>query len=59
MIIPIRDIIGWINEKGNEWEAKPTVIFYLAVAPQLAPGIAQKLSDQKDLHRPGSNQAGF
>jgi glucose-6-phosphate 1-dehydrogenase len=25
----------------------PTVIFYLAVAPQLAPGIVQKLSDQK------------
>ncbi len=25
----------------------PTVIFYLAVAPQLAPGIAQKLSAQK------------
>jgi glucose-6-phosphate 1-dehydrogenase len=41
------EIIGWINDKATEWNAKPTVIFYLAVAPQLAPGIAQKLSDQK------------
>ena len=41
------DIIGWINEKATEWNAKPTVIFYLAVAPQLAPAIAQKLSEQK------------
>ena len=41
------DIIGWINEKATEWNAKPTVIFYLAVAPQLAPAIAQKLSEEK------------
>jgi len=40
-------IIGWINDKAKEWNAKPTVIFYLAVAPQLAPGISQKLADQK------------
>nr|AQQ74722.1 hypothetical protein [uncultured bacterium] len=41
------NIIGWINDKAAEWDAKPTVIFYLAVAPQLAPGIAKKLSEQK------------
>ena len=41
------DIIGWINDKATEWKAKPIIIFYLAVAPQLAPGIAQKLADQK------------
>jgi glucose-6-phosphate 1-dehydrogenase len=41
------NIIGWINDKAKEWNAKPTVIFYLAVAPQLAPGIAQKLADRK------------
>ncbi len=41
------NIIGWINEKAAEWQEKPTVIFYLAVAPQLAPGIAKKLADQK------------
>jgi glucose-6-phosphate 1-dehydrogenase len=41
------NIIGWINDKAREWNAKPTVIFYLAVAPQLAPGISQKLADQK------------
>jgi glucose-6-phosphate 1-dehydrogenase len=40
-------IIGWINDKAKEWNAKPTIIFYLAVAPQLAPGISQKLADQK------------
>jgi glucose-6-phosphate 1-dehydrogenase len=41
------EMIGWINNKATEWKAKPTIIFYLAVAPQLAPGIAQKLADQK------------
>jgi glucose-6-phosphate 1-dehydrogenase len=41
------NIIGWINDKAKEWNTKPTVIFYLAVAPQLAPGIAQKLAEQK------------
>jgi glucose-6-phosphate 1-dehydrogenase len=37
---------SWINEKVKEWETEPAVIFYLAVAPQLAPGIAKKLSEQ-------------
>jgi glucose-6-phosphate 1-dehydrogenase len=41
------EIINWINEKATEWKTQPTVIFYLAVAPQLAPGIAQKLSAKK------------
>lgn len=30
-----------------EWKAKPTVVFYLSVAPQLAPVIAQKLHAAK------------
>lgn len=37
----------WILEKNKEWGAIPNVLFYLAVAPQLAPGIATKLSAQK------------
>lgn len=37
----------WINEKSKEWNQKPIVIYYLAVAPQLAPGIAKKLCEQK------------
>ena len=41
------EIIRGINDKAAEWNVNPTVIFYLAVAPQLAPGIAQKLSEQK------------
>jgi glucose-6-phosphate 1-dehydrogenase len=40
-------IASWINDKTKEWETKPVIIFYLAVAPQLAPGIAVKLSEQK------------
>ncbi|MEO8403740.1 MAG: glucose-6-phosphate dehydrogenase [Chitinophagaceae bacterium] len=40
------EIIGWIGDKAKEWNAKPTVIFYLAVAPQLAPTIAQKLAEK-------------
>jgi glucose-6-phosphate 1-dehydrogenase len=41
------DITGWINDKAKEWNARPTVIFYLAVAPQLVPGIAQRLAAGK------------
>src|SRR4051812_46170435 len=36
-----------VNDKAKEWNAQPNVIFYLAVAPQLAPDIAVKLSQQK------------
>jgi glucose-6-phosphate 1-dehydrogenase len=41
------NINNWINNKATEWNEKPTVIYYLSVAPQLAPGIAKKLSDHK------------
>jgi len=40
-------INDWINNKAKEWSEKPTVIYYLSVAPQLAPAIAKKLSDHK------------
>jgi glucose-6-phosphate 1-dehydrogenase len=36
----------YIQDKAKEWNTQPSVIFYLAVAPQLAPMIAQKLSEQ-------------
>jgi glucose-6-phosphate 1-dehydrogenase len=41
------DIIAWINTKAAEWKARPTVIFYLAVAPKLVPDIAQRLAARK------------
>src|ERR1700754_3874789 len=41
------NITGWINDKAKEWDPKPTVIFYLAVAPQLVPVIEQKLASNK------------
>lgn len=44
---PYHKMTAWINEKTREWNTDPIVIFYLAVAPQLAPGIAKKLSEQK------------
>jgi len=40
-------INDWINNKAKDWNEKPTVIYYLSVAPQLAPAIAKKLSDHK------------
>ncbi len=40
-------INDWINNKAKEWNERPTVIYYLSVAPQLAPAIAKKLSDHK------------
>jgi glucose-6-phosphate 1-dehydrogenase len=53
------DIIGWINAKAGEWNAKPTVIFYLAVAPQLVPGIAQKLAAGKICNDPHQTRIVF
>ncbi len=38
---------NWISEQSKEWKEKPIVIFYMAVAPQLAPDIAKKLHAQK------------
>jgi glucose-6-phosphate 1-dehydrogenase len=40
-------INSWVANKAKEWGVKPTLLFYLSVAPQLAPGIAKKLSDHK------------
>jgi glucose-6-phosphate 1-dehydrogenase len=40
-------IATWIGEKTKGWHAPPVIIFYMAVAPQLAPLIAKKLSEQK------------
>ncbi len=39
-----KSVATWIEEKSTAWQEKPTVIFYLSVAPQLAPDIAKKLS---------------
>lgn len=44
---PYEKMTEWINARSREWKAQPVVIFYLAVAPQLAPGIARKLSEKK------------
>ncbi len=40
-------ITDLVNEKEAEWGVHPNVIFYLAVAPQLVPSIAQKLGALK------------
>ncbi len=40
-------ITSWIEVKAKEWNTSPAIIYYMAVAPQLAPGIAKKLSEQK------------
>ena len=37
----------WISERSNNWKEHPTIIYYMAVAPQLAPDIAMKLSGKK------------
>jgi glucose-6-phosphate 1-dehydrogenase len=36
-----------IEQKSKEWKETPIEIYYMAVAPQLAPDIAKKLFDQK------------
>ena len=40
-------ITDLVKEKEEEWGVHPNVIFYLAVAPQLVPSIAQKLGALK------------
>jgi len=40
-------IISWIDSKVEEWKIMPNIIFYMSVAPQLAPAIAKKLSEHK------------
>jgi glucose-6-phosphate 1-dehydrogenase len=42
-----QEIGKWISEKSKEWAEHPIIIYYMAVAPQLAPDIAKKLSNQK------------
>jgi glucose-6-phosphate 1-dehydrogenase len=42
-----KSIFSWIKEKSKEWGVAPNVLFYLSVAPQLAPAIATKLHEHK------------
>lgn len=42
-----KEIGSKVAEKEKEWDAKPTVMFYMSVAPQLAPMIAAKLHQHK------------
>jgi glucose-6-phosphate 1-dehydrogenase len=41
------DINNWVVSKTKEWNEKPNLIYYLSVAPQLAPDIAKKLAEHK------------
>ena len=52
-------IIEDINERTKDWGVKPVTIFYLAVAPQLAPVLAQKLHEQKLCENPGRTRLVF
>lgn len=38
-----KDLSDFVATKEKEWDTEANVIFYLAVAPQLVPGIAQNL----------------
>ncbi|HEY6062365.1 MAG TPA: glucose-6-phosphate dehydrogenase [Chitinophagaceae bacterium] len=49
----------WINDKAKEWNSRPNVIFYMAVAPQLAPDIAKKLSEEKLCEDAGATRMVF
>jgi len=48
-----------IEEKSKEWKESPIIIYYMAVAPQLAPDIAKKLSAQKLCGDPKSHRIVF
>jgi len=44
-----KNISQLVQQYEKEWETRPNVIFYLAVAPQLVPDIAKKLGSVKQL----------
>jgi glucose-6-phosphate 1-dehydrogenase len=50
---------GEIKKWEEEWDAKPTVIFYMSVAPQLAPVIAEKLHKAKLCDDPARSRMVF
>jgi glucose-6-phosphate 1-dehydrogenase len=52
-------IAKWIDEKSKTWKEHPIVIYYMAVAPQLAPDIAKKLAKQKLCADPKSTRLVF
>jgi glucose-6-phosphate 1-dehydrogenase len=45
--VAYQKIGDWLKEKTAAWKEHPVVIYYMAVAPQMAPDIAKKLSAQK------------
>ena len=38
-----KNMLVRVNKAEEEWASKPTLIYYMSVAPQLAPTIAEKL----------------
>lgn len=42
-----QSINDWLIEKTKDWKDKPVVIYYMAVAPKLAPDIAKELHKHK------------
>jgi len=48
-----------IEAVKKEWKTEPTVVFYLSVAPQLAPVIAQMLYDAELCTNPASSRIVF
>jgi glucose-6-phosphate 1-dehydrogenase len=54
-----QQINDWTKNKSAEWNTKPVIIYYLAVAPQLTPGITQKLSANKSCEDPLCNRIVF
>jgi glucose-6-phosphate 1-dehydrogenase len=42
-----KNILARVHEAEGEWKAKATLVYYMSVAPQLAPTIAEKLYKAK------------
>ena len=43
MRVPIQNSADFVAAKEGEWGGQANIVFYLAVAPQLVPGIATNL----------------
>jgi glucose-6-phosphate 1-dehydrogenase len=57
--VAFQDIGKWTSAKSKEWKQQPIIIYYMAVAPQMAPDIAKKLSNQKLCDDPKSTRIVF
>ncbi len=54
-----QSMADFIKKKEEDWKAEPTIVYYMSVAPQLAPTISQKLYEAKITTNPAKSRIVF